>query len=372
MWEITLIKYKMKYIVYLTINSKNNKIYIGVHGTEDPKIFDGYIGCGVNIFNSGTYKKSKTAFQYAVNKYGVDSFKRVTLKVFESESEAYKLESELVNAEFIKRNDVYNMALGGHKGPDQSVKIYQYSLEGEFLKEWSSFKEVGSFYHCSPVSIENATKTLHQSKGFYWTIEFFNKLDLTQFSNKPVRDFIYEYDLDGNFIKQYKTTKDIAREYNITVCSVNAAIRGNWKCCGHYFSVEKTDKFIPVPKQKYRNNAVYLYDLDGNFIREFQNATECHNYFGEKSGSKLATAIRLNRVYHNFQVSIEKVDFMKQYTYGNNKIKINQFDLNGNLIKTFDSLAQAKKEFGIGVERNIKGRCEQCKGYIFRKVNDIV
>lgn len=40
----------MKYIVYLTRNVKNNKIYIGVHKTENPDIFDGYIGCGVNIF----------------------------------------------------------------------------------------------------------------------------------------------------------------------------------------------------------------------------------------------------------------------------------------------------------------------------------
>lgn len=26
-----------KWIVYLTVNKVNNKIYIGVHGTEDPK-----------------------------------------------------------------------------------------------------------------------------------------------------------------------------------------------------------------------------------------------------------------------------------------------------------------------------------------------
>lgn len=34
----------MKYIVYQTINKINNKIYIGVHKTEDPDIFDGYLG----------------------------------------------------------------------------------------------------------------------------------------------------------------------------------------------------------------------------------------------------------------------------------------------------------------------------------------
>ena len=42
----------MKYIVYLTTNLKSqidgiNRIYVGVHGTENPNIFDGYIGCGI-------------------------------------------------------------------------------------------------------------------------------------------------------------------------------------------------------------------------------------------------------------------------------------------------------------------------------------
>ena len=42
----------MKYIVYLTKNLKStinglNRIYIGVHKTENPNIFDGYLGCGV-------------------------------------------------------------------------------------------------------------------------------------------------------------------------------------------------------------------------------------------------------------------------------------------------------------------------------------
>lgn len=32
----------MKYIVYLTTNIVNNKIYVGVHGTKDPTVFDGY------------------------------------------------------------------------------------------------------------------------------------------------------------------------------------------------------------------------------------------------------------------------------------------------------------------------------------------
>ena len=57
----------MKYIVYLTTNLNSkingiNRIYIGVHKTENPEIFDGYIGCGVNIYKASSYMYPKTAF----------------------------------------------------------------------------------------------------------------------------------------------------------------------------------------------------------------------------------------------------------------------------------------------------------------------
>ena len=64
----------MKYIVYITKNLVNNILYIGVHQTKDPEIFDGYIGCGVYINKPSSYAKPKTPFQYAVKKYGPKQF----------------------------------------------------------------------------------------------------------------------------------------------------------------------------------------------------------------------------------------------------------------------------------------------------------
>lgn len=103
----------MKYIVYQTTCVINNKIYIGVHATMDPDIFDGYLGCGVYTNRPSTYSRPNTPFKCAVKKYGIKKFIRTTIQIFDTEEAAYKLEEVLVNEEFVKREDTYNLALGG-------------------------------------------------------------------------------------------------------------------------------------------------------------------------------------------------------------------------------------------------------------------
>lgn len=127
----------MKYIVYLTLNKANNKIYIGVHQTNVE--FDGYIGCGVDINRPATIKHPKTPFQYAVKKYGFKNFTRVTIAEFDTAEEAYLLEAQLVNQKFVEREDVYNLALGGATHPDMcnpKRKVYMFDLDGNFIKEF--------------------------------------------------------------------------------------------------------------------------------------------------------------------------------------------------------------------------------------------
>lgn len=100
----------MFHIIYKTTNTRNNKIYIGYHFQKsDPYNFDGYLGSGKRLGK-------------AIEKYGIDSFSRETLYVFENEKDALEKESELVNENFIQRNDVYNMTLGGGKPPSHKGK----------------------------------------------------------------------------------------------------------------------------------------------------------------------------------------------------------------------------------------------------------
>lgn len=116
----------VKYIVYQTTCLVNNKIYIGVHKTQTPDKFDGYLGCDVNINFPVTLKNPKWPLQYAIKKYGYKNFRRATLKEFDTAEEAYALEAQLVDENFIRRKDTYNACPGGIGGASfcRMVKVY--------------------------------------------------------------------------------------------------------------------------------------------------------------------------------------------------------------------------------------------------------
>lgn len=88
----------MYYLVYKITNKIDKKIYIGCHKTKN--IDDGYMG-------SGTYLKR------AIKKYGLENFEKIILYNFDNNLDMLKKEAELVNRDFIKRKDVYNIVEGG-------------------------------------------------------------------------------------------------------------------------------------------------------------------------------------------------------------------------------------------------------------------
>lgn len=86
--------------LYETRNLKTGKIYVGVHN-GDPN--DSYLGSGVLLTR-------------AIKKYGKQEFSRIILEVFDNEEDAYLRERQIVNEQFIARDDTYNVMLGGVGG----------------------------------------------------------------------------------------------------------------------------------------------------------------------------------------------------------------------------------------------------------------
>lgn len=94
------------YYVYQITNLVNGHIYIGCHKTDN--MDDGYMGSGKRL-------------KYARVKYGEQNFRKDILLEFNNPTDMYKKERELVNEEFVKRMDTYNIKLGGDGGWDHHL-----------------------------------------------------------------------------------------------------------------------------------------------------------------------------------------------------------------------------------------------------------
>lgn len=83
--------------------------------------------------------------------------------------------------------------------------------------------------------------------------------------------------------------------------------------------------------------------------------------------------MKKSHIYFGYQWSYEKVDKMpnvKQGYINPKKQKVYQYSIDGELIKTFDSIQDCKKEFP-SIQRALYGTHKQVRGFIFKTDKDI-
>lgn len=158
----------MFYTVYKITNIINQKIYIGVHKTDD--LNDGYMGSGVYLKNAQT-------------KYGMSAFKKEYIQIFDNVDDMFKMESQLVNEEFVSRQDTYNLTTGGRggyqfvnsnpemkmaaaiKGREATDKILEERYGVEWRKELTKLAAEGRTEESYRLIAERAAKTIMEKYG---------------------------------------------------------------------------------------------------------------------------------------------------------------------------------------------------------------
>ncbi len=354
----------MKYIVYLTINIQNNKIYVGVHGT-DRNDFDGYLGNGVFVNTPKTYQNNKTPFQFAVTKYGVKNFKRVTLKEFDNLDDALAFEALMVDNNFITRNDTYNLILGGGMPPLLNKVIYQYSLSGEFIKEWNTIVSAANSLGCVESCIGKAVRDKSTSMGYLWADYKVDKLNLEGFTIYSPKITVYQYNSKGEYERSFPSISETARFHNCHLSKIQKAISLSRKYNDYYFSIERREKFVVLTNAKLHSMPLHQYDLQGNFVKSFRDLKHVESEFG-CSMNKIFSSMRLGKEFKDFQWSRDKVERMK--TLQKNKPvarKIGQYTMENELVKVYNTVRECRIDFP-NVSKVLKGMANHCKGYAFK------
>lgn len=284
------------FIVYKTTCLINNKVYIGVHETKDPNKFDGYIGNGINIFNDKwNIEHPKFPFHYAVKKYGIHNFKRETLFVFNNQAEAYAKEESIVNEEFIKDSNNYNVTIGGKKPTAKYCTTYQFDYNGNQIGVYKSAILAAKLNDLTYSSIQNAIYNKRGAGGFYWSYEAM--INIADYSYKKHLTY-YIYDCQGNFVKKFDTSREITEFLNTNTGNLSRSIKLSNKINGYFITTEYFDNLqFTITKLSGKINR---YTLDGIYIDSFRTISEAK----EKTGLKLcsiSSAIKLGRQCNGYR-----------------------------------------------------------------------
>lgn len=359
----------MKYIVYLTTNKINQKIYIGVHGQEDPEIFDGYLGEGAYINKPSSYNKNKCHFHNALLKHGVSNFHRKTLKVFDNLEDALDLEAWLVTEEFVKRPDTYNMTTGGQIPPLHNKTVYQFDLKGNFIDKWSSIIAVSKQFNCDRQRISVAICDRRSFNDFFWSFDQQINVDQYRIS---FRGCVHQYNRDGKFLNSFKNASEAALQLDIPREAIVNSVYDRVTCNGYYFLSSKDNIEELLAQKSNKINAelthVYRYTISGTYDKEYSSVKDAAIEVGGNHGN-IIRAIKKNRNAYGYKWSYVKSNTIQEYSQIDlAPVKIAQYDKDHNLIKIWDSITECKKEFP-SCQKVCRKERKTSKGFIFEYIS---
>ena len=139
--------------MYQITNMVNSKIYVGVHTTTN--LNDGYMGSGKII-------------RAAIKKHGIINFRKDILEMFDNAALMFEKETEVVNDEFLLRDDVYNIRRGGHGGFDHISKDSRYPEWTASGGSKNTEKQNAARKYCLSIARIAYVKKLEENNGEVW------------------------------------------------------------------------------------------------------------------------------------------------------------------------------------------------------------
>ena len=160
-------------------------------------------------------------------------------------------------------------------------KILQYDVDGNFIKEWNGYSEITK---ALGVKKSNLTKCCNEKKhtntvgGYYWMFKQSDEIKLKINKIKTLTKTILQYDLSGNFIKEWSSVKEACGDVGIK--SLNSALNGIKDNLGGYMWRYKTEDFKLKIEPSKKLRIVQKLNLENEILEELTLAEAGEKYGG--------------------------------------------------------------------------------------------
>lgn len=219
-------------------------------------------------------------FYRAIKKYQWNNIYHIVLASNLSQLEAEELEINLIS--YLKSNFPkygYNIASGGMFVGGSSTQVAQYDLCGNFIKAYPSMikatEEIAPGEDLCSSGIHWALSKPGRSwRNFMWkTFDVEPLLKIDPYIPFDCTVNVLQYDIYGNFIKEWNSLKEASEFYDTYMIS-NACRKLAPTAVGYQWKYKDDTSCIEDISNNVRNKTVYVYTLDGKFIDKFDSISD--------------------------------------------------------------------------------------------------
>lgn len=253
----------------------------------------------------------------------------------------------------------------------------------EYCDDVNMLKEREIFY-ISKYKSDNREYGFNNTAGGdglnYCTDEVREKLSISKTKKSVVR-----FDLYGNYIDEYRNVMFATKAVNGNYASIRA-------CCDKRSGYKTSSNSIWMYKDDYLQNGLDLsqyknmqgiacskeviqYDKNGNYIATFESAHDVERKIGISFKLVSAVCTGAKSVSHGYVFRYKGDPFNKYAVKDNIQKSVDQFDLDGNLVKTYESIAQASRDLnvnGTAISKAVNNKCKTGYGYIWKLHDECV
>lgn len=217
--------------IYKIYNNFDNNIYIGQTKRTIQERWTQHKNC---IYDTDTLLYN------AMKKYGIDKFNIIEIE--ECKNELLDEREIYWISYYNSYNNGYNMTTGGNKGPDTSIPVNQYDLNGNYITTFKSRIDAANGDASKAHAIGRCCNGfLNSSCGHQWRNFTGDTNNITKVKNsKPKYRLVAQYDLNNNLLKKYNSITEAARtlveedKVRVTANQIQQVCKGNRKTAHGY------------------------------------------------------------------------------------------------------------------------------------------
>lgn len=274
--------------IYTIENIYNGKMYIGSSNTLRRRILS-----HINLLSKNKHHSYK--LQGSFNKHGIDNFKFYILEYIIFPINYNKqIKNEYLESREEYYINLYNSYKNGYN-VSEVPRIIGNTNTKESIRKGIETRILRGSYNISEETRKKRSKSLKNSLLLREVLKINAK--------KRVKK-IYQYDLDGNFMREWDNISNITNELGINKSMILKVIYGERARCKNFIFDYNFYEKVESYKERYKNKFktpiryIHMYDNSYRLIKTFDDYKDCALFIDRKESTVL-TYLSKKKMFNN-------------------------------------------------------------------------